>query len=225
MRHLTLTLAVSALTWLASSLGYFELAPALHADIGYNDAPVFFASYYAIWALIVAYVFRDSFRHFTDFQVPPEHIAGFTLLLVAFGCFALFIVPRLPEMEWARQDHDPVEFFWASSWYFLPKSVEILFQQVLIAALVLALYQMKLPLRQIAMIMALMFGGFHLTLLLNGDNPLYVLRYSIAATVFGACAPYLLLRLRSGFLISYAIHWAFYAVDFTLIHYHFAAET
>jgi hypothetical protein len=224
MNRLAFTLLVSALAWGGSSIGYFELATFLRADIGYNDAPLFYAGYYALWALAVAYVFRQSFQSFTNFDIPPEHIAGFALLLIFFAAYAMFVVPQLPAMEWVKPDKTPVEFFDATSWYFLPKSVEILFQQILIAALVLALHQMQISLPRIMAIVALMFGGFHLTLALNGDNPFYVLRYSVAAMIFGAFAPYILLKLRSGFLITYAIHWTYYAIDFTLIHFYFSAN-
>ena len=90
------------------------------------------------------------------------------------------------------------------------------------AALVLALHQMKISLPRIMIVLTLMFGGFHLTLALNGHNPVYVARYTVAATAFGAAAPYILLRYRSGFLITYGIHWAFYAVDIALIHLYFS---
>lgn len=68
-----------------------------------------------------------------------------------------------------------------------------------------------------------MFGGFHLTLALSYPNPLYVARYSLAAAIFGFLAPVILLRLRHGFLLTYAIHWAYYALDIIAIHYAFAA--
>ena len=69
-----------------------------------------------------------------------------------------------------------------------------------------------------------LFGAFHLSLALNSYNPVYVFRYTIAATIFGAIVPTLILRLRNGFLISYALHWGYYAVDIAAIHFVFAAR-
>ena len=149
---------------------------------------------------------------------------GVPFAALAFAAFAWLVVPRLPQTEWT-QTVSPVEFFWATSWYFLPKSVEILFQQLLIAALVLALRDTGLRLRKIAAVVALLFGAFHLTLALSYPNPLYVVRYSVAAAIFGAIVPYLLLRRRHGFLISYAIHWAYYALDITIIRFVFAVPS
>ncbi len=223
-RNLGLTIAAIAAAWGFSSLGYFRLEPFLGAEVGYNDAPAAFAIYYSVWSVAVFLVFRKTFQSGADLTPQPLRIAGVAGLALAFAAFAWLVVPRLPQTEWT-QTVSPVEFFWATSWYFLPKSVEILFQQLLIAALVLALRDTGLRLRKIALVVALLFGAFHLTLALSYPNPLYVVRYSVAAAIFGLIVPYLLLLRRHGFLISYAIHWAYYALDITIIRFVFAVPS
>ena len=220
-RNLWLTVVTIAAAWGFSSLGYFRLEPILGAEVGYNDAPTVFALYYAAWSLAVFAVFRRTFRGGGDLTPEPLRLVAVGALVVVFAAFAVMVVPRLPETEWTRTN-SPVEFFWATSWYFLPKSVEILFQQLLIAALVLGLRNMRLKLWKISLLVALLFGGFHLTLALSYPNPLYVIRYSVAAALFGALAPWLLLRVRHGFLLTYAIHWGYYALDIVIIHLAFA---
>lgn len=220
-RNLGLTLAVIAAAWVFSSLGYFGLEPVLGAEVGYNDAPLTFALYYAGWSLAVFLGFRRTYQNGGDLTPEPLRLAAMVGLAVAFAAFALLVVPRLPPTEWTRTN-SPVEFFWATSWYFLPKSVEILFQQLLIAALVLGLRDMRLKVWQISVVVAVLFGAFHLTLALAYPNPFYVARYTAAATLFGALVPYLLLRVRHGFILSYAIHWVYYALDIMIIHFAFA---
>ena len=222
LRNLGFTIAVIAGAWTLSSLGYFELEPLLRAEVGYNDAPLAFAGYYALWSLAVFAVFRGNFRRAGDLSLTPTRIAAIAALAIGFAGFALFVLPRLPAMVWTRSA-DPVEFFWANSWYFLPKAIEILFQQILIAALVLALHDLGLGTLRIGLLVALLFGGFHLTLAFSYPNPLYVLRYSVAATLFGGLAPWLLLNLRHGFLFSLAIHAGYYVIDSIAIHFAFAA--
>lgn len=221
-RNLGLTVAAIAAAWSFSGFGYFRLEPVLGAEVGYNDAPVAFALYYAGWSVAVFLVFRGTFRDGADLTPEPLRLAAVAALIAAFLAFALLVVPRLPVSEWTRTN-SPVEFFWATSWYFLPKSVEILFQQLLIAALVLALANTGLRLWKISALVALLFGGFHLTLALSYPNPFYVMRYSVAAALFGAIVPWLLLRVRHGFLASYTIHWVYYAIDIVVIRYTFAA--
>jgi len=223
MRRLAATAALIALAWGLSSVGYFWTAPALSAQIGYNDAPLFYSAYYALWAAAVFLLFRRDYAAAMQVDAPRQTLGLAALLAVVFTGYAMLVLPRLPAVDWTWPE-TPVEFFWATSWYFLPKSVEILFQQLLIAALVLALNAMGLRLRAISGLVALMFGGFHLTLAFSYDNPLYVLRYTVAATAFGALVPWLLLRRRHGFLISYAVHWGYYAADAAIIHFVFAAR-
>ncbi|WP_435257665.1 hypothetical protein ACSBLW_16385 [Thioclava sp. FR2] len=223
LRNLAYTIAVIAGAWTVSSLGYFGLEPVLQAEVGYNDAPVAYAFYYGLWAAAVFAVFRKNFQAVGDLSLTPLRVAVLALMALCFAGFALFVLPRLPTMEWTRSQ-DPVEFFWANSWYFLPKAVEILFQQVLIAALVFALSDLGLKTWKVALLVALLFGGFHATLAFSYPNPLYVFRYSVAATLFGALVPWILLRQRHGFLITLSIHAGYYVIDSIAIHYAFAAS-
>jgi hypothetical protein len=222
VKNLLVTVLVVAGAWSLSSVGYFGLQPVLLAEIGYNDAPITYSVYYSAWAAAVFMVFRRTFMQAADLSLEPERVAILAAMALVFAGFALFVLPRLPATTWTR-DNSPVEFFWANSWYFLPKSLEILFQQLLIAALVLALNDLRLSIARVALLTAALFGTFHLTLALSYPNPFYVMRYSVAATAFGALVPWLILRLRHGFLISYAIHWGYYALDAMLIHVAFAA--
>lgn len=221
-RNLLFTIAVIAGAWTLSSLGYFRLEPILHTEVGYNDAPLAYAAYYGLWALAVFFVFRRSFQQAGDLSPTALRLGILALMAVGFAGFALYVLPRLPEMEWTRSQ-SPVEFFWANSWYFLPKAVEILFQQILIAALVFALNDLGLKTAKIALLVALLFGGFHLTLAFSYPNPLYVFRYSVAASLFGAMVPWVLLRLRHGFLITLSVHAGYYVIDSVVIHFAFAA--
>ena len=67
-------------------------------------------------------------------------------------------------------------------------------------------------------LVAVLFGIFHLSLVLSGSDPFYVARYTIAASAYGFLIPWLILKVRNGFAWSYALHWGFYAADATLAH-------
>jgi hypothetical protein len=224
LRQLLFTAAILAVAWSVSSAGYFWSESVLNTEIGYNEAPLIYATYYALWAAFVFWIFRGSLATPTGFQITFEQSIWAVSLLIAMAVFLLLVLPRLPETAWTRAE-TPVEFFHANSWYFIPKSTEIVFQQTLIAALVFALNDYKLKLPMLSLVTAMLFGGFHLTLAIAYDNPLYVLRYAIAATMFGAIVPYLILKVRNGFFVSFAIHCAYYAIDITLIHFYFSATS
>jgi hypothetical protein len=222
VKRLLFIVTVAAAMWAASSFGYFWLQPYLGADIGYNDAPFFYTAYYGAWSALALFLFHPKMISRNTVSFAYDDIAIFLAMLALAAAFLILVLPQLPPALWTRAE-TPVDFFYANSWYFVPKSFEILFQQILIIALVQALATLKLSIRRISVWVAVLFGAFHLSLALSYDNPAYVLRYTISATIFGTIVPYLVLKHRHGYLMSYAIHWGFYAIDITVIHVLFAA--
>jgi hypothetical protein len=117
----------------------------------------------------------------------------------------------LPPPAWT-EPWSPPEVRVATPWYFLPKSIEILFQQLLIVALVLALSAQHYGIRKTSAYCALAFGAAHVLLVFGGVPSGYVVRFVVAATAFGFAFPYLILRVPNGVAYSYIVHWLYYAV-------------
>jgi hypothetical protein len=111
---------------------------------------------------------------------------------------------------------NPPDLPQADPWYFLPKSVDILFQQLLVVALVLSLTGAGQSFRRVSQTCGALFGISHLLLLLGGAPVGYVVRFTAASTVFGLIFPWLLLRVRNGLAYSYILHWVFYAAALIL---------
>lgn len=99
--------------------------------------------------------------------------------------------------------------------YFFPKTVEIVFQQLLVLAMIVSLSIDGLPLRTIALFSALLFGGMHILLAFSGIPPRAVIMFILASTAFGLILPRLILRTRFGLAGAFALHWTFYAVVLT----------
>ena len=76
----------------------------------------------------------------------------------------------------------------------------------------------RLPLRTISSGCALLFGFAHILLGFGGVPFGYVVRFVIAATVFGLAFPYLILRFSNGFAYAYALHWLYYIVTIVMAH-------
>ena len=57
-RQVLTTAALVAGLWSLSSVGYYALSGAIGAHVGYNDAPVLFAAYYAAWSALAALLMR-----------------------------------------------------------------------------------------------------------------------------------------------------------------------
>jgi len=217
------TLGICAVLWTVSSWLYYYLVDALDLELGYSDAPFIFFAYYLGWSIIAMAVFRRALRR----ALRPTSIRNHTLaLLPVLVCLGLFVsvgLPMLPDVSIYRAPADPPEFMFATAWYYLPKSADILFQQVMVAAIILTAAHLRMKTFRIALILAALFGSIHLSLALDGFTPLYVARFTIAATVFGLCAPYLYLNVRHGFRWAYSAHWSFYAIDAAVTHLVLAA--
>lgn len=213
-----LRLAVVAGLWTLTSVLFYQIETALGTDNGYNDAPLLFALFYAAACLIPIVLYRQSYLDWSARNLPPADYWPGVLMAVLFAAFAVFILGLLPDIDWTAPEPLP-DLLAATPWYFLPKSAEILFQQVLITTLIVGFYHLGLPLRTSALVIATVFGAVHLSLAFEGKDAFYVARYTVAATAFGLVAPWLQSRWRNGFALSYGLHWSFYAVDVTIAHF------
>ncbi|MCC7428050.1 MAG: hypothetical protein IT557_14210 [Alphaproteobacteria bacterium] len=215
------TLARIAAVWVLSDLSFYFLLPALGLTASYNDGFVAASVHYVYWTGIAIIAFSPLYAAWFRNSPRPafdQQLASYLLWSFAFGGFVLFaayVLPRLPPPVW-DQSWSPPEVRIATSLYFLPKSIEILFQQLLILALVLALAARGLGIGRISGICALSFGGVHVLLALGGMPVGYVVRFMIAATVFGLVFPVLILRVPNGLAYSYSLHWIYYAVTVTM---------
>ncbi len=216
IKALAAALAVVAALWLASSHGYYALVDGLGLENGYDDAPFVFTAYYASWAAITAVWFRNELRERLVPGMVLADVGAMLPVLALFALFTAFVLPGLPPVSAWLAPPNPPEFMFASGWYYLPKSADILFQQVLVASLIRTAAGLRFGLKPIAIGLAATFGGFHLLLALDGFSPLYVARFTLAATLFGLVAPWLYLRTANGFRWAYSLHWSFYALDATI---------
>lgn len=217
---LRLVLTLIALLWVLSDIGFYFLLPALGQAASYNENPIGTSLYYVFWVGIAVITFWPQYARWQRvsrwrmFGNRLTSIAVWSLAFIAAMAFLAYL-PKLPPIDLQgvtfREGFTLPELPLANGWYFLPKSVEILFQQLLVVALVLAMASEGIRVGKIALYCGLLFGGTHL-LLAFGDVPVgYVIRFAFLAGLFGLTIPYLILRVPNGFAYSYAIHWGYYA--------------
>lgn len=204
--------------WIVSDLGYYFVLPALSFEPNYNHDPIATATYYVFWIGVAVITFSKvcaawrSVSQWDLFENRLQSLAIWTTFFLLALTFTAYVLPALPPFEWPP-DWGPVpELAQAKPTYFLPKSIEILFQQVLILALVLSLARQGTTLMQISLTCAALFGGMHLLLVFDAALSGSVIRLSVMATLFGLIFPVLILRVRNGLAYSYAVHWLYYAL-------------
>ncbi|AKS47248.1 hypothetical protein SAMN05444287_3112 [Octadecabacter temperatus] len=183
---------------------------------GYQDAPFVYSVYYLGFTIIAVLLFQHRLRSWH----PSVH--GVVPILTVLGLiagFTLVVLPALPEIDLTLAPLDPPEFMFADAVCYIPKSFEILFQQVLILTIVLIFHAFRWQTLQLGLLTAARFGLFHLTLIFNNVTVLYVARYTIAAICFGVVVPNVMLAMRNGATLSYGLHCGFYVADNILTHF------
>jgi hypothetical protein len=216
LRRPLLTVATVCGLWVLSDIGFYFLLPSLGYASSYNENPAAAAVYYFYWVGVSVILLWPVLATWPDharwraFGKPALSVAIWTLLLALAVFYVSRVVPVLPPFD-STYRIAPPDMPQAGAWYFLPKSIEILFQQVLIAALVLTLAHAGTGLRRISLLCGGLFGLTHLLLLLGGGPIGYTVRFTGFAAVFGLVFPVLFLRVPNGFAFSYAAHWLFYA--------------
>ena len=134
------------------------------------------------------------------------------LLAIALTLTSYAVVPGLLRRPEALIARHPAEFYLRMDYrYLLPKSFEVLFQQLVILALTLLLAETGLSVMAVVFAFLGIFGVLHLPILLViGRGP--GISYGIASMTLAAAFPVLILRVHSGFLYSYAAHWFVYTI-------------
>ena len=205
------TILIVAAFWIVSDIGFYYFLPLFGQSASYNAHPFGALVYYALWISVALMGLRPYLR---GWDAPTNRTFVFGLVLAYAGLiasFAILVPPQLPPVMWT-QSWSPPDIMTATPWYFLPKSVDILFQQILLIALVRALWANGHSMKLITLFCAVLFGGSHLLLVFDGMPDRYVLRFTFFATAFALLFPVLILRVRNGAAYSYGFHWVYYAV-------------
>ncbi|WP_295070757.1 hypothetical protein [Tabrizicola sp.] len=203
--------------WLISDLGYYFGLPSLGVGMDYNLNPMPVATFYLFWSGLAAIVFWPLYSRWNADGPFPTLRNRVLAALIWTATFALILVflhwglPALPEATWPADLGEPPDLLIATPAYFFPKTVEIVFQQLLVLALIVSLSLDGLPLRTISIFAALLFGGMHILLAFSGIPPRAVIMFIVAATAFGLILPRLILKTRFGLAAAFVLHWTFYA--------------
>lgn len=217
-RKSRMTLATIAGCWIVSDLGYYFLLPAIGRQASYIADPVAISIYYLFWiglAVILFWPIYATWGRYAPWATFGNRLASAVIWCVLYGsgvAFAGYIVPTLSPAFWPADWGPAPDLVVATDGYFLPKSLDILFQQLLVLALVLTLSAQGLRLWRASLVSAALFGGIHILLIFGGMPMVGVARFVVFAAAFGLLMPTLILRIPNGFAFSYALQWGYYAV-------------
>ena len=198
---------VLALVWLACWGVSFGL---IRRGITYIDHPAITS------ALFLSFSAPVIILHWPRLEPLVRQVTAAALvalaLAIALTLVAYTWIPRILRPPASLIARHPEEFYLRMDFrYLVPKSFEVLFQQLVIVVLTTLLAETHRPLAGIVLAFLLIFGLLHLpVLLVIGRGP--GLSYGIASVTLAAAFPLLILRVQSGPLYSYVAHWFFYTV-------------
>jgi hypothetical protein len=214
--YLLLNIVSVAAIWIISEVGYLALVSVLGVGSGYSLNPYIMTLYYVVWIIVTLLVYRTHLYKIWKLELDASTCLTIIALIGPVVLYLWFILPAFPPIHWNPALTPPSDLLISSTWYFMPKSVEILLQQFLMVALVRSFFVSGFSLRATSLWCAALFGSTHLLMVFDAGTAAYVGVFTLLATVAGFIFPYLL-QIKNGFVYSYFLHWGFYAVFIILI--------
>ncbi len=196
--------------WILVNVGYFTLFPAIGYELDYNSSPIAIAAYFLLCAGFCIYYFWPLFNHSITLDARIRTESVMSLGLAALISALLYGLSHLPTLS-GPSNVPYTDILLSTPWYFMPKMAEILLQQILVAVLVLKLFERLQSLYLTIIWYSVIFGGGHVLLFAFTDaSSEHATFMTLGALASSFVFPYLLLRVRGGFLYTYTIHVLFY---------------
>lgn len=215
-------LVAIALLWVASFL-MFEFLPAyVGYPLSYGAHPFLSALYYAAWLGAVLAFYPHSLERLKPsfkgaWWVPLTVVVVCT---IAFYVYAIPLLTTTAEISSIVAAHPDAPFFSYGPLYFLPKTVEILFQQVLIIETIILIFSFFGTILRTSITFGITFGLLHTLSVLHVPSDVSMATI-VVAVLSGAVLPYLVLKVPNGVVYSFGLHWLFYI----LLALHFVATS
>lgn len=199
-----------AALWALAIVGHYALLPLFGFELSYNTSPIAIAVYFLLWCAAGAAYFRRTISRQTRVKLWPFTYAALSLALAGVVWGLLYLFSLLPATQGPRLSLY-TDLLLATQWYFLPKAAEILLQQLLITVLVLELYARLRTVKKVAIAYAVSFGAMHAFLFsFTGAPAVYAAIMTAGALLSAFVFPYMILRVRGGFVYAYGIQLIFY---------------
>ena len=169
-------------------------------------------AYFASLCLVFIYVFKDIFIDLIAKTKRQDAI----LIIVSLSLHAItyWICNQYLTAPVELMNSSTASFIQVDKYFIWAKPLDALLQQIMILVLVTKLSKLKVRMRTIALFLATLFGVTHIFSMQYIDLGVSLLM-TLATTLFALFIPYLLLKVRNGYLYNFMIHLAL--VDFAAL--------
>lgn len=163
--------------------------------------------YLAVIALLL-FTFLPSYKSIFKRTQWYELLGLASISLIIHVLVSFLIITYVVRPDWQFSDHG-TSFLLMNNYYVWAKPLDVLIQQLLIIWLTTKLYANGLSLRQIITLFLICFGSIHIFQVLKTDWVIGLI-FTAGALISSVIYPYLLLRVRNGFVYNYMIHLGLY---------------
>jgi hypothetical protein len=197
-----------------SSLIFFIIAFSIIAlvpsQVFTMDRYITIIFFLAVFALALIIYFKKQFLILTEQTRKSEFIFLFALSLLIHGVLSYFILNFLNQPVWPF-DSQGTSFLLMNNFFIWAKPLEVFVQQLLIALLVTRLYQLDMSLKQIIALFVFIFGAVHIFQIFKTDI-IIGFGFTFFAILASFIFPYMLLRVRNGYIYNFMIHLVAYDI-------------
>lgn len=160
--------------------------------------------------IILLKFFQEKFRNITK---NSKTVEIFFLILISL-CFHFvsiyFILKYCNQPIWPFESKG-ASFLLMNKYFIWVKPLDVLLQQTLIVLLITRLSKLKLSIKRITLLCIIGFGAIHFFQVLITDS-IVGLGYAIGATLFSLIIPYMIIKVKNGYIYNFMIHMAAYDI-------------
>ncbi|HAE36949.1 TPA: hypothetical protein DCX66_01555 [Candidatus Nomurabacteria bacterium] len=168
---------------------------------------IFFLS---ITSLFFILYFKKTLTNLISKTYKSEFIFLVGISLIIHLISSYFILNYLNQPIWPF-DSRGTSFLLMNNFYLWTKPFDVLLQQLLIVLLVIKLHQYKLTLKQITLLFVLGFGAIHIFQIFKTDI-IIGLAFTLGAIISSFVYPYMILKVRNGYIYNFMIHMGIYNI-------------
>lgn len=168
---------------------------------------IFFLS---IISLCLVVYFRKILINLISKTSKSEFIFLIGISLIIHLISSYFILNYLNQPIWPF-DSRGASFLLMNNYYLWAKPFDVFLQQLLIVLLVTKLHQYKLTPKQITILFVLGFGAIHIFQIFKTDI-IIGLAFTLGAIISSFVYPYMILKVRNGYIYNFMIHMGIYNI-------------
>ncbi len=159
--------------------------------------------YFSFWNIVVLYFFKDVFKNLIA-QTKKRDIVWIVIIFCVHG-LTYWVCHQFLTAPVELMKTSTASFIQVDAYFIWIKPLDALLQQLMIIILITKLHQNKIQIKTIALLLGVVFGVAHIMSAERIDISVVIVM-TFFTTAFALIMPYLLLKVRNGYIYNFMIH-------------------